>query len=210
MHRSLCRPLQGGWDTGSQAALAYDIAGGWGTSRAEQSVTSWHCLLAPAAHLTSPIRIPHVAALRLRGEGTATNFHPTHYQGAAQQLAVHSIEEVVAALRALSRGGPAARQVSSRFRGVSRHQKVGVAARGAFSWQVCSAQRSWHGSGSSLWADSCCCCTQTLELPYHTSPPQGKWEARIGGKEAMAGKRYVYLGLHDSGEGRASCLILWY
>lgn len=64
------------------------------------------------------------AALHLRGEGTTLNFHPAHYRGVAQQLAGQSFEEVVAALRALSRGGTAARQLSSHFRGVSRHQKV--------------------------------------------------------------------------------------
>ncbi|PRW59328.1 floral homeotic isoform B [Chlorella sorokiniana] len=106
---------QGGWDTGAQAALAYDVA-----------------------------------ALRLRGDkGPTLNLHPAHYTGVAQQLAGQSIEDVVAALRALSRGGAAARQLSSRFRGVSRHQK-------------------------------------------------GKWEARVGTRGSVAGKRYMYLGLHDS------------
>ena len=68
--------------------------------------------------------LPPAAALCLRGEGTALNFDPAHFCGVAQALAGHGLDAVVAALRVLSRGGPAARQQSSRFRGVSRHQKV--------------------------------------------------------------------------------------
>ncbi|KAI7844263.1 hypothetical protein COHA_002061 [Chlorella ohadii] len=89
----------GGWDNGSQAALAYDVA-----------------------------------ALRLRGDGTTTlNYHPAYYRGVAQQLAGHSIEEVVAALRALSRGGRGSRLPSSLFRGGKWEARIGTADRSAAS-----------------------------------------------------------------------------
>lgn len=119
--------MQGGWDTGSQAALAYDIAGGCAVvpkcSSAPRSRQPAPARLLAPAHRPLASR-PPASALRLRGEGTALNFHPAHYRGVAQELAGQGLEAVVAALRALSRGGAAACQQSSRFRGVSRHQKV--------------------------------------------------------------------------------------
>lgn len=143
------------------------------------------------------------AALHLRGEGTTLNFHPAHYGGVAQQLAGQSFEEVVAALRALSRGGTAARQLSSRFRGVSRHQKV--------------SRASWGSQRVGVHCDTCSGCSRLASGRFRRRPtprtslpprpiqpcpmplPQGKWEARIGTAGGAGGKRYVYLGLHDSG-----------
>ena len=118
------------------------------------------------------------AALRQRGPSDtalpppALNYHPQHYEGILPQLMRHSVEQVVAALRKLSKGG-AARQ-SSAFRGVTRHAKVRAGGRRP---QGMRALLVVVGP----WA----------RIRHANNPPplpcvlQGRWEVRIGAAQVL-------------------------
>eukprot|EP00850_Spirogloea_muscicola_P022277 SM000285S10806 [mRNA] locus=s285:37267:40352:- [translate_table: standard] len=90
-----------------------------------------------------------IAAIKCRGPGAVTNLSIDNYRPHFAEISAVSKEELVISLRRHSKGFS---RGSSRYRGVTRHQK-------------------------------------------------GKWEARIG---QLQGKKYMYLGLHDTEEEAAA------